>query len=410
MRQIGCPRCGYDQRGVMARWLEQCPLEGACAECGLHFKWAELLHPEKFEPRWCVEFVHRPSSIPLAGPATLWKSFSPWRFWSSLRMAYPIRRRRLLAYLALLLLPLLLCYLLAQSVATWRAYSQFMQQANVLAAGPANQQATIQQAIAQYQAQLAMYEGIGADHLRRTYNMSEQEWRDWTEAPAAELKKEIAQLQQQLQGAKTAKAAPPTIPIFQEWLKAIVLPCSRAPGPSLMLPGGTAQYPSPDELYAFINGAQGSTGGPFGFALGFFMNWSAWIFWSTLLLVPACFVLLPVSRRRAKVRWVHIGRVLAYSAFLPVTISCAGILLFVASPGGALPGFALFLTTWGITVSLFIWWAAAIDRYLQIPHAWQVSGLLCVLSMLLALTVGFYLKNPMTPAEMWTWTIRAFSG
>ena len=34
-RTIGCPRCGYDQRGMVESWTLQCPLTGECAECGL---------------------------------------------------------------------------------------------------------------------------------------------------------------------------------------------------------------------------------------------------------------------------------------------------------------------------------------------------------------------------------------
>ena len=34
-----CPRCGYDLRGAIATWTEQCPLHGTCAGCGLQFAW-----------------------------------------------------------------------------------------------------------------------------------------------------------------------------------------------------------------------------------------------------------------------------------------------------------------------------------------------------------------------------------
>ncbi|MFB3103994.1 MAG: hypothetical protein ACE1ZA_03615, partial [Pseudomonadales bacterium] len=54
-RTARCPRCGYDLRGAIGTWADQCPLHGTCAECGLQFVWAEVLHPEKFEPQWCVE-------------------------------------------------------------------------------------------------------------------------------------------------------------------------------------------------------------------------------------------------------------------------------------------------------------------------------------------------------------------
>jgi len=37
-----CPQCGYDQRGQIARWESQCPLEGRCTECGAEFEWAAV--------------------------------------------------------------------------------------------------------------------------------------------------------------------------------------------------------------------------------------------------------------------------------------------------------------------------------------------------------------------------------
>ena len=35
-------------------------LEGVCSECGYGLRWAEVLRPEKFAPRWCVEFERDP--------------------------------------------------------------------------------------------------------------------------------------------------------------------------------------------------------------------------------------------------------------------------------------------------------------------------------------------------------------
>ena len=50
-----CPRCGYDQRGEMAKWADSCPLTSVCTECGLEIDWAELISPKFERPAWCVE-------------------------------------------------------------------------------------------------------------------------------------------------------------------------------------------------------------------------------------------------------------------------------------------------------------------------------------------------------------------
>ena len=52
---VSCPRCGYDQRGVIAQWTDTCDLDGRCTECGLAFEWARVLNPKKFAPPWSVE-------------------------------------------------------------------------------------------------------------------------------------------------------------------------------------------------------------------------------------------------------------------------------------------------------------------------------------------------------------------
>lgn len=49
-----CPRCGYDLRGTIATWMQQCPLEGQCTECGLRFEWRELMSVRFLMPRWCI--------------------------------------------------------------------------------------------------------------------------------------------------------------------------------------------------------------------------------------------------------------------------------------------------------------------------------------------------------------------
>ena len=110
-----CPRCGYDQRGIVATWIESCPVEGTCAEGGLQFHWAEVLKPITFGPRWCVEYAPTRRAFPRAVLTTGLRSCWPWAFWSRIRMSHEIRGRRLVAYVVLLFLLMIAGYVLEQS-------------------------------------------------------------------------------------------------------------------------------------------------------------------------------------------------------------------------------------------------------------------------------------------------------
>src|SRR3954466_10401245 len=88
--KVRCPRCGYDQRGVVATWTESCPLEGTCSECGLTLNWSEVLNPEQHEPQWCVEFVPKWQRVPAACMKTCLMSLWPWTFWKQIKMSQPI--------------------------------------------------------------------------------------------------------------------------------------------------------------------------------------------------------------------------------------------------------------------------------------------------------------------------------
>ena len=88
-----CPRCGYDLSGDIDSWGDTSPVFGTCSECGLAFAWGEVLHRERSVPRWAVE--HPQGFSLMRGAQTFVRSFWPWRFWGAIRMAQPIRPRRL---------------------------------------------------------------------------------------------------------------------------------------------------------------------------------------------------------------------------------------------------------------------------------------------------------------------------
>jgi hypothetical protein len=81
-----CPRCGYDQSGAISAWGRcepaRCPLDGVCSECGLEFRWADVMRlPERqvqglFEHavgrRQCASWALR-TWLMTAWPAVFWK-------------------------------------------------------------------------------------------------------------------------------------------------------------------------------------------------------------------------------------------------------------------------------------------------------------------------------------------------
>jgi len=102
-----------------------------------------------------------------------------------------------------------------------------------------------------------------------------------------------------------------------------------------------------------------------------------------LLLTPAAFAVLPVARRRAKVRWRHIGRITAYTPglFLPLfAMFLIGEAAWLAHRGYSMPPeIGDWLTSpraaWLVTGSLVVgglltaaWWTAAASRYLRMER------------------------------------------
>ncbi len=104
------------------------------------------------------------------------------------------------------------------------------------------------------------------------------------------------------------------------------------------------------------------------------------------LLLPASFVLLPVSRRRARVRWGHLVRVAAYGVVAPAAIVVAATVLAgagLAMDSAPLVHAAQYLVWFGMVPAIVLWWTAAIGRYLRMPHSLGVAVLLSALVLLL---------------------------
>lgn len=101
--RMDCPRCGYELRGEVERWVDSCPVDGVCPECGLEMRWGSVLDPNQRLFKWHVEHAKGWWRIGVAAALTFLRTFLPWRFWRLLRMEHPVRWRRMPIYLAAML-------------------------------------------------------------------------------------------------------------------------------------------------------------------------------------------------------------------------------------------------------------------------------------------------------------------
>lgn len=105
----------------------------------------------------------------------------------------------------------------------------------------------------------------------------------------------------------------------------------------------------------------------------------------SLAAAPLGFLLLPISRRMARVRWRHLIRIALYSFMIfliPLGADC-----YIQMTGQS--GRALVTMPWFVTIASalagLLWWAAATRNYLRIPHAWAVG--------VYVLVFGYVLQN-----------------
>lgn len=397
--KLGCPRCGYDQRGVVATWMDACPLSSACSECGLELHWGEVISPDKCEPRWCVEFATQIRALPTACVKTLGFSFWPWRFWLRLRMAHAIHLRRLAIYVLFLLLPLILLYVAAQSAVAIRVWLNWRQSiadhnANVIARsiliwGPPQieklQRAReIQRQPSHEKERLILeFEGGGVD----------SDFRELITLPTQEIDARIRQVERAIAAEKLNPQ--PTLVLQHTWLAAvgesILFPfATKSVGAIVSTDGTIGEYPAPSKIHRMVTRWWWPSRGtamavqqyPRALASGFLL----------LILLPLSFALLPASCKKAKVRWAHIWRVAIYGLFIVqltflVTFAAAVWIYFSARPEAA---FALRSTPLVMWIALPIWWAVAIKRHMKMPHGAAIAVLMTLIIALLTLPLLEY--------------------
>ncbi|MBC7772090.1 MAG: hypothetical protein H7210_06330 [Pyrinomonadaceae bacterium] len=101
-----CPRCGYDQSGLIATWQSSCPISGTCSECGLKFEWTEVFHASRRLLPLFIEHARRGvlgMGLVRAAWTTLGWSIVPGYFWRRVKLSHPIVAKRWLVWLVLTL-------------------------------------------------------------------------------------------------------------------------------------------------------------------------------------------------------------------------------------------------------------------------------------------------------------------
>ena len=335
-------------------------MRGTCTECGLAIHWAEVLVPEKFEPPWCVEYVKPLRRFGWAWVQTVARSGRPFLFWCTLKMSMPTRRARLMAYVVLLLLPILFAGISIQTVVAIRVRNLVRQQ----------MQAQQAQALRDVPMLQRMLKGgnLPAEHRLAV----QRALAAITLAPSWSINHSY--------GAAVAEA--------------VLLPWRSSSWGTITSSGIATGYVAPRDLYATLSSQTVRRRSawrmePVVLTLSCF-GAGMWI----AIFMPLAFVLLPISRRRAKVRWGHLARVACYGLVIPAAIvtcmlGCVAVGYVDGGAQEASTWLAHVLGRYGMVLGVIVWWAAAIRCYLHIPHGWAVASILSILAFLVLVAVLF---------------------
>lgn len=127
----------------------------------------------------------------------------------------------------------------------------------------------------------------------------------------------------------------------------------------------------------------------------------------SLVFMPLVFIVLPIARRRAKVRWAHIGRIALYTPaviFLPLAILFAAdamrtvdqwtsgdvwLLDLLAELGGWLAR----LIPPALLIMFWWWWRSACRHYLRMQRADLVAISIVLIGVLLSITMSWVLDD-----------------
>ena len=345
-----CPRCGYDLRGAMELWYESCPIFGVCSECGLSFEWADLLSTKRVRPRWNVEFPLRMIDFLVNVPRTLICSFMPWKFFSSLRMHHEFRPLRIVGYLLVLFCLPYVIFVARLGYDAWTNYGYIQKDPGVTM------------------------------NVSRAHVVAQAVFMPLSSQPPGTLTRAATNRQLQWMLSR-GRALPATIGGVRAYSLPLESPVELFERRYRFLSNLTFWEVCPELMLFRKSGTEWRI--HWKLLLGFLLL--AAVFSG---LCPLGFVLLPESRRAAKVHREHLVRITLYGlTFLAVIMAWIMISLAFGRE------YDLNYSVLNMRVQIvclivlplvhLVWWSVATDKYLKMPHAWGVGASVVIIAYLL---------------------------
>jgi hypothetical protein len=401
--RAACPRCGQPQVGVLSPERDAWPLKSVCAECGLEIDWQFYFDALHDEPRFLCEHAPR-----LRWPvAWLWSVVSSilsiptgahgGPLWRRIRLEHAVRPWRLVVAVAVLGLMLWIGIVTAvlselNGNRAWRTLVQWQSGRNprITSPSPPTIWIVIQEA-------RGLGYGPGVDQeTAPKWLIAEATFR-----PPTDLDRWLALLPLvvapwsdrglavRVPAELTGKMFEPGVAQFRahaQW----DLESTGGAGPRILADGTIEQLSFPLAVmrpYSYQSPRE---------------RWSVWwqeswypIFFCLLHAIGSvlAFTLLPIARRRAKVRWAHALRVGAYGVLGPLVV-----IAFAATVMGYLPlrspaSEAVFGSLLGnrseflllVAAVSFLWTWGAVSRYLRMERGWAVAASITAIATLMAM-------------------------
>ena len=107
-----CSRCGYDLTGLISGWRDRCPLRERCTECGLEIDWRDQFSTTVL-PRWYVESGRGFFRGLWRSPGTMIRVLIPGHVWSRISLTAFARHGSYPAMSGWVVGLFLMCYLTA---------------------------------------------------------------------------------------------------------------------------------------------------------------------------------------------------------------------------------------------------------------------------------------------------------
>ena len=336
--ELRCPRCDHvvgkvETARADAESQDEFRSSGTCQECGLGFRWQELLDGNIYAPRQLFEHAAGffGSLVPLI--RTVVASAIPWYLWARLKLTHEIRPVRCVV---LVLAGLAGIHVLAAGVSALTLFQMSLSIHDTTVPAVMNTSPSVQTT---FRIGVSVVDAAKASALEFVWPWDP----DGRAVPVT-----YTPLSSQDVVTKEVKPLPP----IRQVPMGFDMPLREV-------------YRKFDELLLTAAGY--------------------WV--AASVCSVAAFVVLPVSRSKAKVRWRHLGRCLAYLlAATPTALLLFGLLGVRTDMAGGVIAMPIFFVAW---------WQATASRYLRMSASLAIAlsvgliGLLAPISIMVLLNLRF---------------------